>query len=205
MSSNKDPSRTAGENSLLVPRTISQRLLGSSPSKREIQVEESYHGGAALGVSDFANNETYEILERLSRSQFDMKELVETAREHAPALFLKAVEATTEEAKGGNRWATTPAEELGEEFDCHDLENGLTNEQVLANREMFGSNVLEKEEREPTWKLFLATFKSFVVILLLVAAIVALVFQEFAEGKKGITNDLKKNNTIFVSNNKRYY
>eukprot|EP01069_Polyplicarium_translucidae_P003123 Polyplicarium_translucidae@DN2218_c0_g1_i4.p1 len=111
-----------------------------------------------------------------------MKEVVETARQHDPALFLKAVETVLEEQQSNaNKWAVTPLEELAAEFNTS-LTAGLTAAQVVANREAYGANVLDQEYKEPIWKIFLSQFTSFVVILLLVAAIVSLGFQEWAEG-----------------------
>ncbi|MEM9543614.1 MAG: calcium-translocating P-type ATPase, PMCA-type [Cyanobacteria bacterium P01_E01_bin.42] len=51
---------------------------------------------------------------------------------------------------------------------------GLTSEQVLINREKYGSNVLTPPEREPWWRLFLEKFADPVIRILCIAAIVAI-------------------------------
>ncbi|PVX50798.1 Ca2+-transporting ATPase [Balneicella halophila] len=62
---------------------------------------------------------------------------------------------------------------------------GLTDKQVLQNRERYGENVLTPQKREPLWKLFLEKFEDPIIKILLIAAFLSLgisfVHMEFAE------------------------
>ena len=58
---------------------------------------------------------------------------------------------------------------------------GLTTDQILLNREEYGSNQLDEPEQDPVWRIFLVNMSTPVILLLLVAAIVTLAFQEWAE------------------------
>eukprot|EP00917_Polyrhabdina_sp_WS-2016_P023401 GHVP01050744.1.p1 GENE.GHVP01050744.1~~GHVP01050744.1.p1 ORF type:complete len:1240 (-),score=214.13 GHVP01050744.1:1558-5277(-) len=155
----------------------------SEPIKK--QPSGHYRDGAVWHPEDYSQNETHGIIERLSHSHYSLKEIVEQSRDQNPEAWNDAVEqalrqnAPTDNAS--NKWSTTPIKKLAKEFDT-DLKKGLTNRQVELNREKYGLNFLEKEHMEPIWKLFLSQFKSAVVILLLIAAIVSLIFQEWAEG-----------------------
>ena len=71
---------------------------------------------------------------------------------------------------------------LAREFGCTDISQGLTSSQVAANREKYGSNMLDRGDRDPLYKIFLSQFWSPVVLLLLVAAVASLVMQEWVEG-----------------------
>lgn len=162
--------------------TLANKLFLTSPSASELATSRLYHEGSAWNISDFPDNHTIEIVERLSRSQYSLKELVQHAKETDPEAFARAQQKIAEDQPiGKNKWSTTPVETLCEEFNSN-LENGLNDEQILANREKYGPNVLEKERRIPIWRIFLEQFTSPVVILLLVAAIVLLGFREFIEG-----------------------
>ncbi len=66
-----------------------------------------------------------------------------------------------------------PAEAVGEHLET-DLEHGLTAEQVAERLARFGYNELPEEAPTPLWKRFLEQFKSFLVIILLVAAAISL-------------------------------
>ncbi len=51
---------------------------------------------------------------------------------------------------------------------------GLTNSQVLENRQKYGENLLSPPKREPLWKLFLEKFKDPIIQILLIAAFLSL-------------------------------
>ena len=51
---------------------------------------------------------------------------------------------------------------------------GLTEEQVLHNRQQYGVNVLTPPEREPLWKKFLGKFSDPLIIILLVAGVLSI-------------------------------
>ncbi|CDJ57747.1 P-type Ca(2+)-ATPase, putative [Eimeria maxima] len=164
--------------------------LSSSPSVRESGVESFIRSDTArmvpqaLDPSAYPDNVEMEILERLSKSQVSLKELVESARKADPEAFRKMVTATEREfpTSGKNRFASTPIEELAREFGCTDINQGLTSAQVLVNREKYGRNMLDRGDRDPLYKIFLSQFWSPVVLLLLIAAVASLVMQEWVEG-----------------------
>ncbi len=62
---------------------------------------------------------------------------------------------------------------------------GLTNEQVLENRQKYGENLLSPPKREPLWKLFLEKFNDPIIRILLIAAFLSLgisfIHQEYTE------------------------
>lgn len=123
------------------------------------------------------------VVERLSRSHRSLKDLVEQAAREDPGAFVKARAAAEEVAPttGFAKWSVEPVPDLAAEFGT-DIESGLSDSQVEALRQKYGENLLAKEEQEPIWKIFLLQFTSPVVILLLIAAVVSLGFQEWTEG-----------------------
>ena len=62
---------------------------------------------------------------------------------------------------------------------------GLTEKQVLQNREKFGSNILTPPVKKPVWKLFLEKFNDPIIRILLVAAllssVISFIHNEYAE------------------------
>ncbi len=62
---------------------------------------------------------------------------------------------------------------------------GLTHEQVIENRKIYGENILTPPQRDPLWKLFLEKFEDPIIRILLIAALLSLgisfVHWEFAE------------------------
>lgn len=62
---------------------------------------------------------------------------------------------------------------------------GLTDQQVDANRKKYGTNVLTPPARTPLWKLFLEKFKDPIIQILLVAAalsfVISVIHNEYAE------------------------
>lgn len=55
------------------------------------------------------------------------------------------------------------------------LETGLTKEQVLQNRSLYGENRLPEEKEDPYWKVFLKNFKEPIVIVLLGAVLLSFI------------------------------
>ncbi|KAL8454072.1 hypothetical protein Emed_000570 [Eimeria media] len=163
---------------------------GAGPTPKEESLEPFLHAdnarivSQALDPSAFADNVEMEIVERLSRSQVSMKELVESARLADPEAFQKMVSEAEKEhpTSGKNRFASTDVQELAREFGCTDITKGLSAAQVAANREKYGMNTLDKGERDPLYKIFFSQFWSPVVLLLLVAAVASLVMKEWVEG-----------------------
>ncbi|PFH31327.1 putative P-type ATPase4 [Besnoitia besnoiti] len=138
---------------------------------------------SGMTATGFENVES-EVIDRLSKSHVSLKELVEQARQTDPEAFRMAVSLTeqTHPTSGKNRFASLPIEELAQELGLKDINKGLTEEQVLENRRLYGPNVLEKDKTEPVWKIFIQQFLSPVVLLLLVASIASLALQEWVEG-----------------------
>ena len=54
-----------------------------------------------------------------------------------------------------------------------DSKTGLSNDEVRIRREKFGSNNLVSKKKKPFIRMFLEEFKSFMVIILLIAAVVS--------------------------------
>eukprot|EP01068_Selenidium_serpulae_P017226 Selendium_serpulae@DN6362_c0_g1_i8.p2 len=140
-------------------------------------------GGVGLHPTDFIEAENQLIVERLSRSHRSLKDLVEQAARQDPEAFTaaRAAAEVAQPTTGFAKWSVEPVASLAAEFGT-DLNTGLLTAQVEALRRKYGENVLSKEEKEPTWKIFLMQFTSPVVILLLIAAVVSLGFQEWTEG-----------------------
>jgi Ca2+-transporting ATPase len=64
--------------------------------------------------------------------------------------------------------------ELEKEFKS-DLNVGLSDEQVLANREAYGVNQLEEKKKTPLIIKFLSEFKDPLIIILIIAAVVSVI------------------------------
>jgi Ca2+-transporting ATPase len=60
-------------------------------------------------------------------------------------------------------------------------QTGLTNSEVLARRQQYGENSLPAEKTTPAWAILLSQFKSPLVYIILVAALVSLVAREFGD------------------------
>lgn len=63
-----------------------------------------------------------------------------------------------------------------------DSERGLDNAAVKQRREQYGQNRLQEFKRRSAWQIFVAQFKSPIIALLAVAAILSFAFQEWIEG-----------------------
>eukprot|EP00921_Rhytidocystis_pertsovi_P021390 GHVQ01034169.1.p1 GENE.GHVQ01034169.1~~GHVQ01034169.1.p1 ORF type:complete len:1339 (-),score=193.81 GHVQ01034169.1:3291-7307(-) len=148
-------------------------------------VRQEPHATGNFGLSDFPDNLEAEVIERLSKSHASLKGLVEQAKLYDPEAFEAAkniAEANHPTSEGKNRFAAESVAVLAKEFYLDDVNEGLTNEKVIQQRKIYGYNLLEKEVHDPAWKIFLFQFRSLIVNLLLVAAIVCLALQEWVEG-----------------------
>ena len=65
-------------------------------------------------------------------------------------------------------------QELETEFSSN-LQGGLTDEQVLKNRETYGVNALEEKKKTPMIVKFLLEFKDPLIIILIIAAVVSII------------------------------
>jgi P-type Ca2+ transporter type 2C len=79
-----------------------------------------------------------------------------------------------------NPWAKS-AEQVMESLGV-DPAGGLSREEVAQRRKKYGHNRLREAERRSTWEILAEQFKSLIVGLLVVAAILSFVFQKFVEG-----------------------
>jgi Ca2+-transporting ATPase len=76
---------------------------------------------------------------------------------------------------------TLPVEQVLRSLDV-DSETGLTSDEVNRRREKFGHNRLREAERRSAWEILVEQFKSLIVGLLIVAAVLSFAFGEFIEG-----------------------
>ncbi len=77
-------------------------------------------------------------------------------------------------------WAKS-AEEVLEALDAS-AEQGLASDEVEERREEYGWNRLRSAERRSVWQILLEQFKSLIVLLLAVAAVLSFAFGDFVEG-----------------------
>lgn len=77
------------------------------------------------------------------------------------------------------------AEEVVQHFET-DVKRGLNDEQVAQRQEKYGLNELEAEEKSTMFQKFVAQFKDFMIIVLLIAAAISVI----AEGLHGLTDAL---------------
>jgi Ca2+-transporting ATPase len=60
-------------------------------------------------------------------------------------------------------------------------QSGLTSAEVLTRRQQYGENSLPKEKSTPAWAILLSQFKSPLIYIILVAALVSLIAREFGD------------------------
>ena len=84
-------------------------------------------------------------------------------------------------------WYNKSKNEIFEEFGMSE-ESGLSDKQVLDNREKYGSNELQAKKKKSLFVKFLEQFKDFMIIVLIIAAIVSGVVGYMEDGK--ITDSL---------------
>ena len=79
-------------------------------------------------------------------------------------------------------WFNKSKEEIFQEFGISE-DVGLNPEQVIQNREKYGSNELQAQKKKSLFIKFLEQFKDFMIIVLIIAAIVSGVVGYIEEGK----------------------
>lgn len=70
---------------------------------------------------------------------------------------------------------------------------GLTDAQVLENRQKYGANILTPPKKEPLWKLFLEKFQDPIIRILLIAALLSLaiaIVEHVSTGQKHYTETI---------------
>ena len=75
-------------------------------------------------------------------------------------------------------WYAMSAEEVAERLDVP-AEQGLSSAEAAARLTRYGRNVLEEEKVKPAWLRFLEQYKSYMQIVLIIAAIVSLFIAEY--------------------------
>ncbi|MEG1501074.1 MAG: cation-transporting P-type ATPase, partial [Clostridiales bacterium] len=61
------------------------------------------------------------------------------------------------------------------------LTEGLTDEEVAKRQELFGKNILKEKKRKTVFQMFLEQFKSFMILILLIAAVVSGILGEWID------------------------
>ena len=79
-------------------------------------------------------------------------------------------------------WYNKSKEEVFQEFGISE-ENGLNDEQVIKNREKYGSNELQAQKKKSLFVKFLEQFKDFMIIVLILAAVVSGIVGYMEDGK----------------------
>ena len=90
-----------------------------------------------------------------------------------------------EESK--NEWFNRSIKEVEEQFEVEETQ-GLSEEQVVKNREIYGLNELATKKKKSLFVKFLEQFKDFMIIILIIAAIISGVVGYY-EGE-GITDSI---------------
>jgi P-type Ca2+ transporter type 2C len=60
-------------------------------------------------------------------------------------------------------------------------ESGLTDNEVVKRHEQFGRNVLPQAKRKPAWMIFLTQFKSTIVYILVIAAVISFLYDHLLD------------------------
>lgn len=84
-------------------------------------------------------------------------------------------------------WFQKSIEEIEKNFEVNQTQ-GLSEEQVSKNREIYGSNELEAKKKKSLFVKFLEQFKDFMIIILIIAAIISGIVG-YIEGE-GITDSI---------------
>ncbi len=79
----------------------------------------------------------------------------------------------------GKHWHAAPLGDVLTELET--TRAGLTSSEAEARREKYGRNVLKEKKPKSIWRMLWEQIKDVMVIILLVAAVISLVFQEWAE------------------------
>ena len=90
-----------------------------------------------------------------------------------------------EESK--KEWFNRSIKEVEEQFEVEETQ-GLSEEQVVKNREIYGLNELATKKKKSLFVKFLEQFKDFMIIILIIAAIISGVVGYY-EGE-GITDSI---------------
>ena len=78
------------------------------------------------------------------------------------------------------KWYQKSLESIQQTFD---LEKGLTDEQVIQNREKYGQNKLDEGKKDSLLKLFINQFNNSMIIILMVLSVISFFFDEKADSR----------------------
>ena len=84
-------------------------------------------------------------------------------------------------------WFAKKVQEVAGNFKVN-IEKGLSKEQVIKNREIYGTNELKQKKKKSLFIKFLEQFKDFMIIILILAAIISGIVG-YIEGE-GITDSI---------------
>lgn len=76
------------------------------------------------------------------------------------------------------KWYQKSLESIVQEYNT---ENGLTDEEVIRNREKYGLNKLDEGKKDSIWVLFLKQFNNSMIIILIVASVISFFLDEKAD------------------------
>ncbi|UKK00508.1 cation ATPase [Theileria orientalis] len=184
--SNENGSSNEGYDGIIAPRTsVADANYAMAPYEGDISIQkriskilsrQSYPG--------FADIVEMEAVQRLSKSHIDPGAVIEFVKSRDLTKFYEAKQKVEEmhPTSGKSEYAHLPLEEVMNKFGLEDTIQGLSESQILFNREMYGENVLDLGKKAPIWKIFLSQFKSFVIVLLFIAAIASLALKNYIEG-----------------------
>ena len=69
-------------------------------------------------------------------------------------------------------WFQKNVDEIKNEFNVNE-EQGLSEEQVIKNRQTYGTNELAAKKKKSLFVKFLEQFKDFMIIVLIIAAVIS--------------------------------
>ncbi len=76
------------------------------------------------------------------------------------------------------KWYQKSLESIVQEYNT---ENGLTDDEVIRNREKYGLNKLDEGKKDSIWVLFLKQFNNSMIIILIVASVISFFLDEKAD------------------------
>uniref|UniRef100_A0A3B0MYE9 Cation ATPase, putative n=1 Tax=Theileria annulata TaxID=5874 RepID=A0A3B0MYE9_THEAN len=163
------------------PTEIEPKRSGTIEAERQISTSKILSTPSYPAFADIIEMET---VQRLSKSHIYPGDLIELVKSRDLSKFYEAQQAVeqVQPTTGKSEMAHLPLPAIMNKFGLEDTEQGLSDSQVVLNRQLYGSNILDLGKKDPIWKIFLSQFKSFVIVLLFIAAIASLALKNYVEG-----------------------
>ncbi|EAN33958.1 HAD ATPase P-type family IC family protein [Theileria parva strain Muguga] len=160
---------------------IEPKRSGASETERQISASKILSAPSYPAFADIIEMET---VQRLSKSHIYAGDVLELVKSRDLTKFYEAQQAVelVQPTTGKSEMAHLPLPDIMNKFGLEDTEQGLSDSQVVLNRQLYGSNILDLGKKDPIWKIFLSQFKSFVIILLFIAAIASIALKNYVEG-----------------------